>query len=778
MSWSPVESDGTYTSDGQWYSQQRRYYLPRTIRYSGNKTAYLSYITKPEWDALYGSAVKFAQLQLTPWDVYFIGAKTYFTSNEDDVVSGAPLYWKSSKEHLLARLIYLTQDQITFLKAIDLHGSLRSYDEYGNLLGDKENFGPYRIPSYQGDGGGGGGGDSGGDSSNSGGDYYEATPPKPIELVLDKINDQNQVSSKIYRGSLSSLGSMVSQGLCAADPEVVITTAQRGYKVGDRVPLSVFGSESIRLGDSLRGMAAPISTGYIRQYWRDPRQTTFGADSAIPALTGVIPNPFYLKDGTQVIGFQGSFIYFVDRQMQRLSGSDGWNDDHFISVFRQVQTAVTISNKFAAAAKNSEKPIENFGGKNMTEVMTQKFDRFKKGSTIITVFNNSGKLVENLGKGEYRDGKWVGFGTSNAVIKSLVDNNFADILVNGQTLADAIEFAGVSYQDIWNPSYTAPLDAILKLITDRATLKTIQEVLQTTIVNISSAYDFTLYEKFSGGTNDSDFKTLREIGEEFGIEHAGVTAELGTEIATMIEKVELPINTDALESIRGENSTINPVTLAEIRQPLITGEDNGPATMQDVIGMASGYLTEQMTKVNEGISVIYADPTYGQRIKSLLTEISRINAEIILEQKRIADAEKLGEKISTLTVDNLHRQLSSKRGEYKTLINQVSKSSNLKKWVDQVNENYLECCRSLYREVKNWHYCEFGEIGKADAAAKMAFIVDLPNLGADKDGIGTGELLDGIAQQNDTGDRLRATLGRGKTDDSASTNGVDRSPLP
>lgn len=764
MSWTPKLEEGTTSSDGQWYSLHTITKVPRTIRYDGHKFAHLSYITKPEWDLLYASAVKFAKLQLTPWNVYFVGRTTRFQKVTDDYVTAAPLYWKSSSEHLLARLIYLTDDQIAMLKAIDLHGS---------GIATKDNYGPYRIPSYQGDGGGGGGGGDSGDSSNGGDDYTQAAEPKPVDAVLNEIKSLDQIESKIYKGSLSSLGSMVAQSLNVSDPEVIITTAQRGFEVGKRMPLSVFQSQSMQLGDTLRGKAAPISTGYIRQYWRDPKYITFGADTAIPAITGVIPNPFTLKDGTRVIGFTGSFIYYIDRQMQRLSGSDNWNMNHFISIFRQVQTAVTVSNQFTAAAKNAEKPVEYQGGSTMVEVITRKFQKFKQGTSILKMFRNAGKLVDNLAKGEYRDGQWVGFGTANAVIKTMVDNKLADIITNdGHTLADAIEFAGVDFQDIWNPEYTTRLERVLATITDRTTLKNIQEILKTNVTNIQTPIDFIKYETLAGSSNDSAFKTLRDIGEEFGIQHSSVTATEGSEIATMIEGIEVPSET--INTIAGDDQTINKTLIREIREPLIKGEDNGPATMLDVIGTASGYLTERMKKVNEGIAKIYGDQL-GQTIKTILTDISQINAELSAQQYLYSEALKIGDTKETSRIsgelERLTRSIEVKKSDYKTAVQQTADSGSFKGVVAEINENYLECCRAVYREVKNYHNCKFDEIQPADKSAKLAFIKDMSNFGEDADNIGTDDLLKGLTQPTETGDRMLAALGVGKTDAAVRTQG-------
>ena len=82
----------------------------------------------------------------------------------------APVKWRSSKEHPVAHLAYITKDEEKILIDLNLYGSLKG----------KPNKGPFGLPSLQGsgggsggdggggDGGGGDGGDSGGDSGDSG----------------------------------------------------------------------------------------------------------------------------------------------------------------------------------------------------------------------------------------------------------------------------------------------------------------------------------------------------------------------------------------------------------------------------------------------------------------------------------------------------------------------------------------------------------------------------------------------------------------------------------
>jgi hypothetical protein len=71
----------------------------------------------------------------------------------------APVKWRSSKDHPIAHLSYITKDEEKILIDLNLYGSLKG----------KPNRGPFGLPSLQGSGGGAGGGDGGGDGGSSGG---------------------------------------------------------------------------------------------------------------------------------------------------------------------------------------------------------------------------------------------------------------------------------------------------------------------------------------------------------------------------------------------------------------------------------------------------------------------------------------------------------------------------------------------------------------------------------------------------------------------------------
>ena len=109
----------------------------------------------------------------------------------------APVKWRSSKDHPIAHLSYITKDEEKILIDLNLYGSLKG----------KPNRGPFGLPSLQGSGGGSGGdgGSSGGDSGPGGSDDgtgHGGPGPGPG----DSTGDANDQGGTVGPGDTSSVG--------------------------------------------------------------------------------------------------------------------------------------------------------------------------------------------------------------------------------------------------------------------------------------------------------------------------------------------------------------------------------------------------------------------------------------------------------------------------------------------------------------------------------------------------------------------------------------------
>jgi len=158
---------GSWTSS-QWYSDQRVSKVPRYWQPNDDgMTTHLAYITDAEIELLKKEAKKQGgSLVARPGPAglpFFASPKMLITNRTapGKKATNVPIGWKSSPDHPMARLVYVTDEQAEFLKKMDIHDS--GVDEH-------DHYGPDNVPSYQGDGGGGGdGGDGGGGGGGDGG---------------------------------------------------------------------------------------------------------------------------------------------------------------------------------------------------------------------------------------------------------------------------------------------------------------------------------------------------------------------------------------------------------------------------------------------------------------------------------------------------------------------------------------------------------------------------------------------------------------------------------
>jgi hypothetical protein len=117
----------------------------------------------------------------------------------------APVKWRSSKDHPIAHLSYITKDEQKILIDLNLYGSLKG----------KPNRGPFGLPSLQGSGSGSGGdgGSSGGDSGGPGdsgpGGSDEGSGhggPGPGSPGGESTGDANDQGGTVGPGDTSSVG--------------------------------------------------------------------------------------------------------------------------------------------------------------------------------------------------------------------------------------------------------------------------------------------------------------------------------------------------------------------------------------------------------------------------------------------------------------------------------------------------------------------------------------------------------------------------------------------
>jgi len=738
-----LSTDGTYSeqyrSVGLWYSNARVIFkIPRVWQFDRTEIAFLSYITESEYTAIVSqfSGDPGYALRVGPASVDFFGPSIRLNSGVPrGEVWTCPIYFVMN-DVAVHKLMYLTQRQIDFLKSqnpllqetnflgpmsIPMYEFTDSYSSVGgNAPMSISGIGPPNFSTVRDSGGGlvrdGSGGywTSGGSVGEFGGDGGGGFKPKnqyyPVYFGPN---------SGVYTGSLSAQGNMVAMQLNPGDVNLVWETATSTFQT-----------------------VKPFHSGYFKTYWRNPETTTFGANTVMPALTGVMPAKY--------IKMQGNAIYYVDLQMARLSGSNNWENNFFINSFSQALSYVLISNNYLAALNNAENTdLAYYGADSYQVLTTQGFNNYQVGTALTTAFRNIGKMAREITSGY--------FGTANAVAKVMIDLGLGYI----NNLSVNLYSAGVNFEDIGNEVYTPYITDQLRQITNTTDLQTIQEVVVSDIPNIANPLDFTRIDRSAGIPNDSIFADFAAVGVDFVNRAPNLILIDGDEIANLIDRIQSNVTAN-VEAVATTTSLVSQAIIDQLRTKLPASENNQPISILNVVGMSSGYLLGEMQKINEGIAALYATD-YGPQIRSTLTDISRYAAKVPLtaSEQNQSDAW-------------WATQLESEKTAYYTLLTTIvgDTAGDIPAIVEQINTNYDNFTSNLYYESLNYAQANIVNSNFGDTITTLAFVQSMPAYGADPNNVGTDLLLYGITQNNNGGEIARTVLDQGKNDFFLSNAGV------
>jgi hypothetical protein len=780
-----INRDGAYNVNGNWYSRATLVTnMPRQFFYNFGKMCVLAYITEEEYDLIianfpdyitpsqyvgYTASSNFGiyeRYPQTPFDVNttqgqldslaantveffnqigqsvdFIGPQlpnpAFFGATQTPAVSSAPVYYIDGIPGApVHRLVYITTEAQQFL--IDT-------DFYGQDLANNNFVGPYGIPIYWGDpgsgptgvGGGTGVGPSGSPSVDGGtcdagsfsadfgycgpgfsyggpGDGYDGGTRRFGEPIFS--------GSGVYEGSLSSQGNMVAMQLNTEDFNTEVVNGQL--------------------------VAKPYHEGYFKTYFRNPKGDIFGANTQMPALTGVMPEKY-----TDV---PGNAVYYTDLQMYRMSGSNQWDQFYFINTFGQIVGWVLQCNNYLEALKKAEDTnLAYYGADSFQILTTQGFSKYQTGTALVRAFRNLGTMA-SLITAKNSVGQPY-FGTANAVAEVLVDNGLGYI----NNLSTNLYAAGVNFDDIGNSLYTEFITDQLRQITNAADLETIQEVLGSSIPSIANPLDYTRIDRASGLPNDSEFVDFQAVGQDFVNRAPNLTLTNGTDIANLIDKIQSGV-TQSVEDLAGTNTLLTQAQIDSLRSFLPFGANNEPITMLNVIGMSSGYQNVIMSEVNEGIAQLFAT-SYGPQIRDTFTEISRLSARLPLTTAEFSQ--------SAATWDT---QLENKKDEYYTLIDTImaDTTGNIPAIVEQINSNWDKFTSNLYYEFKNYNKANITAGNFGDNQTVFSFVQSMPGYAADQANIATDYMLYGLTQDNIGGEVARTVLDTGKNDNFLQQAGV------
>jgi hypothetical protein len=550
-------------------------------------------------------------------------------------------------------------------------------------------------------------------------------------IEMPQYNNVPSVGS-LYQGTLSAQGNLIAMQLNPG-----------GIKLR---PTGRFNNvEGVEVTEYAQ---IPFLTGYLREYWKDPTQARFGADSAIPALTGVMPS--------SIPELQGNALYYVDLQLTRLSGSNFFDNYAFINSFNQILGWVTTSNEYLAALKNSqENNLGYYGAKNYQEFLTQGFSNYGVGNSLRAAIGNIGTMITEIKNGH--------FGTANSVANHLLDKGLGAI----GNLSEKLIAADVNFSNIYDDLYTQDITLALESITGAGDLVIIQTVLGSTIPNLRSPLDYTSIERASGGNNDSVFSNFQTFGLDLYQRAPGLTVANGQELLAVIDQVLAQVPA-SVESLSTPTSLLPAAIIDGLREFLPTGPNSGPISILNVIGMASGYLISQITAVNQAIDQL-SKTSYGNQIRAALTAVSSTYS-ILLGQEGLSTSESLrlgpgGRLNAQINHDNAVNS-------YYNILNAAATDPQTSAIVDKINKNWLELCQFTYYEVVNYNKANITAGSFNDNSLIYGFVNSLPSYAADSQSIGTDYLLFGMCQPNQAGDIVKSLLNQNKNNDILSSIGV------
>jgi len=809
-----VNRDGSfYQNYGTWYSRERlAVAVPRAWIYDHDSVAILAYITEEEYNLIVArdQSLPGYQSRTVFQNVEFFGPRNRTNGAVTKVgyVNMAPIYFfydispsAVPGPGLMHKLMYITTSQRDYLIELDI---------YNADLANKIYYGPFGIPFFwSGEGSTGAEGEgaaSGGAGANSAGSGNAGTGGDPgveafggagggiagAQAALAAAQAAISASAISWSGAAGA-ASLVAPGmpssfLVDSSGSFVLDGFGGLISVGGGIPgLSygpdgsvnynpvypgVFGPNSGVYNGSLSSQGnmvamqlsagayrydannnaprvTPWHTGYFREYWKNPADTIFGANTAMPALTGVMPDKYP--------DMQGSAIYYMDKMLARLSGSnDSWNNYYFINTFGQALGWTLITNNYIKSLKEAENTnLAYYGADNFQVLTTQGFNNYQVGTALVAAFRNIGNMA-SLITAKNNAGQPY-FGTANAVAEVLIDNGLGYI----NDLSTNLYAAGVNFDDIGNTLYTDFITDQLRQITNAADLQTIQEVLGSNVPNIANPLDYTRIDRASGLPNDSLFADFLAVGQDFANRAPNLVLTNGGQIADLIESIQSNVTAN-VESLSTDNSLLDATTISQLRAFLPFSANSEPINILQVVGLASGYLTAPLREVNDGMEQLFATD-YGPRIRTAFNNISRYSAFVPLTAS---------ERQQSFTW--WQSQLENEIQSYYTIVDELvaDTTGNIPAIVNQINSNYEIFTSNLYTEFGNYMLANIQTGAFGDNTTILSFVQSLPGYAADLANVGTDYLLYGITQDNVGGETARTVLDQGKNDNFLQQAGV------
>jgi len=423
---------------------------------------------------------------------------------------------------------------------------------------------------------------------------------------------------------------------------------------------------------------------------------------------------------------------------------------------------LVTANEYVIATNNAQdKNLEYYGYKTYQELITQGYVNYQKGNCLRQALINVGTMVNEIRSGQ--------FGTVNSVAKHLLNSGLGAI----GDLTSKLTNSGVNIQDIYNSKYTLQITDILKSINSPNDLKTIQGVLKSSIPNIKSAYDYSELEFAAGIPNDGVFQSLNSFGKDIYNKIPNLNVETGQQLVDSINNV-LSDNYTTLNNLQSENSLLPKEIIDYIKNKLPESPTGGRVNLLNVIGCASGYLIEELNKVNQAIDQLNKTP-YGKQIHAALENVTLAFNEYRQNYFLLSE-----DGVNTnwpnqlpVVLQKYKINFDSAVNVYYNLLSQITSDPTTRTLAQQINGNWDRLCENISYEVRNFNKANLNIAPFDDNTAIYSFISTINSYSNDSQGLGIDYLLYGLAQPNESGDLVKAILNQFKNNNNLAQTGVN-----
>lgn len=500
------------------------------------------------------------------------------------------------------------------------------------------------------------------------------------------------------------------------------------------------------------GFLSNVSTpGRYRTYMGDATKQTLGS-TALPAITQTVP--------ATVSGLTGSLMYHVEHAINLPLGSNlSQNISTLSTTIEQASGYVQQSNTYLSAIKTAESTnLSHYGYSSYQDYISQGWLRYKKGSALPRAFTNIGTMTDSIFTSK--------FGTPGAVAYVLMGRSLGLV---GNLGAKLVENQ-VNTVDLMNPMYDAQIRSILASINDPDDLATIQNTIESTIPNMTSALDYIDISVCAGMENDSNFSSFAEIGADLYSKSPHMTIERGSNIAQIIEKLEVP-HDPVVEGLAGNNSLISSTITSTLRNQFPVSATNTDLTIMDVIGTPSGYYAANIAAVSSAVSDL-DNTAYGPAIRTELQALVNftnqigvimagngsvvgVSGTVTTEPDSVGTFINIGAlPIGTVVAPSIDT------GPYYALMNQIKSDTDpvISGIVSRMTTNYEYITQRVNLESYNWN--KLGMLSQSFdvSGAMIMFAQSLANYALDRQGIGLYDYVKGLVQDTPTGKIVNSIL--------------------